>query len=169
LSICTFVVISMLTFLVQSYLRICELQGVSMCDYLFRVAISPNQYRSNQWMFMFSAIYQQCTSVQMYPCDTCDRRYRRIISLQRHKRLECGKEAQFECMMCHAKFKHKPTFTCSTVRSRTRRIPLDKQNDRDSRKNNGQIIDIFESLNSFQFKTQRRYKIISSSHMNNSK
>ncbi|KYN03469.1 PREDICTED: zinc finger protein 467-like [Cyphomyrmex costatus] len=43
----------------------------------------------------------------MFPCDTCNRQYRRIISLQRHKRLECGKEAKFECMMCHAKFKHK--------------------------------------------------------------
>ncbi|XP_036145503.1 zinc finger protein 99-like [Monomorium pharaonis] len=31
----------------------------------------------------------------MYPCDTCDRQYRRIISLQRHKKFECGKEAQF--------------------------------------------------------------------------
>ncbi|KYQ50641.1 Zinc finger E-box-binding homeobox 1, partial [Trachymyrmex zeteki] len=50
---------------------------------------------------------QQYTSVQMFPCDTCNRQYRRIISLQRHKRLECGKEAKFECMMCHAKFKHK--------------------------------------------------------------
>ncbi|CAK9827997.1 Longitudinals lacking protein, isoforms A/B/D/L [Anthophora retusa] len=43
----------------------------------------------------------------MYPCDTCGRQYRRLISLQRHKRLECGKEAQFECALCHAKFKHK--------------------------------------------------------------
>ncbi|KAG5320240.1 LOLA3 protein, partial [Pseudoatta argentina] len=50
---------------------------------------------------------QQCGSAQMFPCDTCNRQYRRIISLQRHKRLECGKEAKFECMMCHAKFKHK--------------------------------------------------------------
>ncbi|EFN68027.1 Longitudinals lacking protein, isoforms A/B/D/L, partial [Camponotus floridanus] len=42
-----------------------------------------------------------------FPCDTCGRQYRRIISLQRHKRLECGKEAQFQCAMCNAKFKHK--------------------------------------------------------------
>ncbi|CAD1471658.1 unnamed protein product [Heterotrigona itama] len=46
-------------------------------------------------------------SFETYPCDTCGRQYRRVISLQRHKRLECGKEAQFECVLCHAKFKHK--------------------------------------------------------------
>lgn len=57
--------------------------------------------------FLFSAIHQRWTSGQTYPCDTCGRQYRRIISLQRHKRLECGKEAQFQCSMCNAKFKHK--------------------------------------------------------------
>lgn len=57
---------------------------------------------------MFSAIYYQFAGViQTYPCDTCGRQYRRRITLQRHKKLECGKEAQFECMICHAKFKHK--------------------------------------------------------------
>lgn len=56
---------------------------------------------------LFSAIRQQRASSQTFPCDTCGRQYRRIISLQRHKRLECGKEAQFQCAMCNAKFKHK--------------------------------------------------------------
>lgn len=101
----------MLIFLVHSYLQICELHGVSACDCLIPSDNQrSNRHRSNQWMFMLSAIYQQaaiCSSVQLYPCDTCDRRYRRIISLQRHKRLECGKEAKFGCMICHAKFKHK--------------------------------------------------------------
>ncbi|XP_057329971.1 zinc finger protein 570-like [Microplitis mediator] len=44
---------------------------------------------------------------RVYPCAACGRNYRRMISLQRHQRLECGKEAQFECIICHAKFKHK--------------------------------------------------------------
>ncbi|CAK9803455.1 Longitudinals lacking protein, isoforms A/B/D/L [Anthophora quadrimaculata] len=57
---------------------------------------------------MFSAYWHRLPiSFEMYPCDTCGRQYRRLISLQRHKRLECGKEAQFECALCHAKFKHK--------------------------------------------------------------
>ncbi|XP_014482690.1 PREDICTED: gastrula zinc finger protein XlCGF8.2DB-like, partial [Dinoponera quadriceps] len=51
--------------------------------------------------------YPLPTSFQLYPCDTCGRQYRSKISLQRHKRLECGKEAQFSCILCHAKFKHK--------------------------------------------------------------
>ncbi|XP_017799481.1 PREDICTED: zinc finger protein 529-like [Habropoda laboriosa] len=59
-------------------------------------------------VFLFSAYWQRLpVSFEMYPCDTCGRQYRRVISLQRHKRLECGKEAQFECVLCHAKFKHK--------------------------------------------------------------
>ncbi|XP_067204371.1 protein tramtrack, alpha isoform isoform X12 [Linepithema humile] len=54
------------------------------------------------------AIYHQLAGViQTYPCDTCGRQYRRMITLQRHKKLECGKEAQFECTICQAKFKHK--------------------------------------------------------------
>ncbi|CAD6216024.1 GSCOCG00012849001-RA-CDS, partial [Cotesia congregata] len=44
---------------------------------------------------------------KVFGCEVCGRRYRRVISLQRHKRLECGKEAQFECIICHSKFKHK--------------------------------------------------------------
>ncbi|XP_068976287.1 longitudinals lacking protein, isoforms A/B/D/L-like isoform X2 [Bombus flavifrons] len=51
--------------------------------------------------------YRLPIGFETYPCDTCGRQYRRVISLQRHKRLECGKEAQFECVICHAKFKHK--------------------------------------------------------------
>ncbi|KAG7205745.1 hypothetical protein KM043_007694 [Ampulex compressa] len=58
--------------------------------------------------FVLSAFwYRLPVSFETYPCDTCGRQYRRVISLQRHKRLECGKEAQFECVLCHAKFKHK--------------------------------------------------------------
>ncbi|KAK0073937.1 hypothetical protein PV326_012915, partial [Microctonus aethiopoides] len=50
---------------------------------------------------------QPGSSDLLYPCDSCGRQYRRLISLQRHKRLECGKEAQFQCVICHSKFKHK--------------------------------------------------------------
>lgn len=42
-----------------------------------------------------------------YPCDTCNRTYRRLITLQRHKKLECGKEATFGCVLCNSRFKHK--------------------------------------------------------------
>ncbi|XP_060813985.1 zinc finger protein 32-like [Bombus pascuorum] len=55
----------------------------------------------------FPCWYRLPIGFETYPCDTCGRQYRRVISLQRHKRLECGKEAQFECVICHSKFKHK--------------------------------------------------------------
>ncbi|XP_017756817.1 PREDICTED: zinc finger protein 569-like [Eufriesea mexicana] len=67
----------------------------------------PGRHLANE-EFLFSAYwYRLPVSFETYPCDTCGRQYRRVISLQRHKRLECGKEAQFECVLCHAKFKHK--------------------------------------------------------------
>lgn len=46
-------------------------------------------------------------SRDFYPCDTCNRSYRRLITLQRHKKLECGKEATFSCVLCNSRFKHK--------------------------------------------------------------
>lgn len=46
-------------------------------------------------------------SDQVYPCDQCNRIYRRYITLQRHKKLECGKEATFGCVICSSRFKHK--------------------------------------------------------------
>lgn len=59
----------------------------------------------------FSGFYYtsfgQGEAERVYPCDTCNRTYRRLITLQRHKKLECGKEATFECILCNSRFKHK--------------------------------------------------------------
>lgn len=43
-------------------------------------------------------------------CDKCNKGYRHIQSLSRHKRLECGKDPQFKCTITGCKFtsKHKP-------------------------------------------------------------
>lgn len=79
-----------------------------------RVSISL-EWRSNGFCdtvltkirLLSAAWYRLPASFQTYSCDTCGRQYRSKISLQRHKRLECGKEAQFKCMLCHARFKHK--------------------------------------------------------------
>ncbi|XP_051166425.1 zinc finger protein 154-like [Leptopilina boulardi] len=54
-----------------------------------------------------NALFQYPHNGSTYPCETCGRQYRRIISLQRHKKFECGVAAQFECVVCHSRFKHK--------------------------------------------------------------
>ncbi|KAJ8894854.1 hypothetical protein PR048_000161 [Dryococelus australis] len=36
----------------------------------------------------------------MFPCPSCRRHYRYKKNLQRHRRLECGKEPQFRCPYC---------------------------------------------------------------------
>ncbi|KAJ9596784.1 hypothetical protein L9F63_012165 [Diploptera punctata] len=40
-------------------------------------------------------------------CKVCGRGYRWRESLLRHMRVECGKEAQFQCPFCPLKTKHK--------------------------------------------------------------
>ncbi|KAG8259359.1 hypothetical protein J6590_014827 [Homalodisca vitripennis] len=41
-----------------------------------------------------------------YACDGCDRTYKRLDSLTRHKRNECGKEPRYHCLACSYKTKH---------------------------------------------------------------
>lgn len=40
-------------------------------------------------------------------CPKCGRTYTRKTNLLRHMRIECGKEAQFQCSQCFYKCKHK--------------------------------------------------------------
>jgi len=40
-------------------------------------------------------------------CEACGRGYRHRENLKRHIRVECGKEAQFYCMYCAYRSKHK--------------------------------------------------------------
>lgn len=42
-----------------------------------------------------------------YKCDSCERSYKHKHHLVRHKRYECGVEAQFPCNFCNLKFKHR--------------------------------------------------------------
>lgn len=43
----------------------------------------------------------------LHQCETCGRKYQWLENLQRHRRVECGKEAQFGCHLCDYKTKHK--------------------------------------------------------------
>jgi hypothetical protein len=47
------------------------------------------------------------SDIYIHHCKVCGRGYRHKENLTRHKRVECGKEAQFYCMYCHYKSKHK--------------------------------------------------------------
>ncbi|GLH07095.1 Adult enhancer factor 1 [Gryllus bimaculatus] len=42
-----------------------------------------------------------------FPCWACGRVYRRMSTLQRHVRYECGKEPQFACQWCPYRAKQK--------------------------------------------------------------
>jgi hypothetical protein len=43
----------------------------------------------------------------IHRCEACGRGYRHRENLKRHIRVECGKEAQFYCMFCAYRSKHK--------------------------------------------------------------
>ena len=42
-----------------------------------------------------------------FPCNGCGNTYRHKRSLQKHVKLECGKEPQFHCPYCPMKMKQK--------------------------------------------------------------
>lgn len=46
---------------------------------------------------------------QMFHCN-CGRSYQHNRSLWRHQKFECGKDPQYTCSICGAKFKHKNHF-----------------------------------------------------------
>ncbi|XP_076383037.1 uncharacterized protein LOC117224521 [Megalopta genalis] len=42
-----------------------------------------------------------------YVCNTCGKSYKWKVSLNLHKRMECGIEPRFPCSICGRRFKHK--------------------------------------------------------------
>lgn len=159
----------MFTFLVHSYLRICELQGVSVCDFLSRVAISIliDIDLTNECV-----CFQRSTSNAPMPrCTlatpaTGNIEESSLCSVTRDSSAARRPSSDVWCAMPSSStstvYWGITTFTCSTWRIRlwARRTPLDRQNDRGSRElSHGETPDIFESLNSFEFETQQKYKI----------
>lgn len=57
-------------------------------------------------------------------CDTCGRVYRWSTGLSRHKRLECGKEAQFHCPYCDYRAKQKVNLFAHIRRKHNPQVPL---------------------------------------------
>lgn len=47
------------------------------------------------------------TSAGLFICDGCGRSYKHRCNLTTHKRLECGKEPQFNCRYCGKRSYHK--------------------------------------------------------------
>lgn len=54
-----------------------------------------------------NSIYYRSRSPGCFPCNGCGSTYRHKRSLQKHIRLECGKEPQFHCPYCPMKMKQK--------------------------------------------------------------
>lgn len=101
-----FIFVSSLFFFFALLLFLSHLQNVNKMNFFF----FHRTHLINKYFFILFSVdwfMQPGSSDLLYPCDSCGRQYRRLISLQRHKRLECGKEAQFQCVICHSKFKHK--------------------------------------------------------------
>lgn len=42
-----------------------------------------------------------------YKCEVCDKWYGKLISLQKHQKYDCQKEATYKCPMCPFKAKRK--------------------------------------------------------------
>jgi uncharacterized C2H2 Zn-finger protein len=53
------------------------------------------------------SIYYRRGSPGCFPCHGCGNTYRHKRSLQKHVKLECGKEPQFHCPYCPMKMKQK--------------------------------------------------------------
>lgn len=49
-----------------------------------------------------------------FKCDNCPRTYISLSSLNRHRKIECGKEKQFVCSYCAVKFYYKHELQCHT-------------------------------------------------------
>lgn len=47
------------------------------------------------------------TTVSSFICPDCGKTYKHKITLNRHVRLECNKEPQFQCPVCPMRFKQK--------------------------------------------------------------
>ncbi|KAG8259386.1 hypothetical protein J6590_014856 [Homalodisca vitripennis] len=61
----------------------------------------PEEYRGNLLREMQgNATTAELQEPQQFPCERCGRRYSRKYNLQRHVRLECGKEPQQQCPHC---------------------------------------------------------------------
>lgn len=57
-----------------------------------------------------------------FPCSTCGKMYRRSRSLWRHQKFECGKDPQFLCSSCPAKFYQKSNLKLHFVTKHTNHI-----------------------------------------------
>nr|CAI5843246.1 unnamed protein product [Callosobruchus analis] len=71
----------------------------------FRCFFCP--YRAKQKAAMTSHLKFRHTNG--HRCETCGKKYKRISSLQRHKKYECQKEPSFRCIVCQFKTKYKST------------------------------------------------------------
>lgn len=51
----------------------------------------------------------------IFPC-ICGKVYRHAPSLSSHKKFECGKDRQFQCLMCKSKFYRKAQLQCHVIK-----------------------------------------------------
>ncbi|KAL1451554.1 hypothetical protein WDU94_005917 [Cyamophila willieti] len=59
--------------------------------YLIRIPVSNNAYSSRKG---------ERNVGPLFTCDACDKSYRNRTTLNRHKKLECGKEPAYQCSYC---------------------------------------------------------------------
>lgn len=62
---------------------------------------------SNVWETPLAESLNGAQKEGPHMCPTCGRVYKWKITLNRHLRLECGQERQFQCELCCMRFKRK--------------------------------------------------------------
>lgn len=63
--------------------------------------------------------------VKQHWCDDCGHGYRYLQNLERHRRLECGKEALHYCTQCAYRSKHKHNLARHIARRHTNSFESD--------------------------------------------
>ena len=74
---------------------------------IWRSTMISARSRNMQEVVNLDSMYYGGQPPACFPCNGCGNTYRHKRSLQKHVKLECGKEPQFHCPYCPMKMKQK--------------------------------------------------------------
>ncbi|KAJ9596801.1 hypothetical protein L9F63_012182, partial [Diploptera punctata] len=83
------------------------LSHLTLCDFYLWGSLKDKVNSSRTDGRQGRSVYFGSSGAGVFPCMGCGNIYRHKRSLQKHIRLECGKEPQFHCPYCPMKMKQK--------------------------------------------------------------